>query len=159
MTVKLTPPPDHLTFKAYRKVHTPRTAGMEAETAYTIRYTILKFPRRGDKVGLNLLLTVDFVEAESWVLRSSQNEARLLDHERLHPTQHEAELLVHVAVQRDGRVRLELDHVEHRACPEERASGDAVREHERSYLVESDEYGLHQHDSTPPHGRQIRPAA
>lgn len=84
MTVKLSPLPDHLTFKAYRKVDVARTPGMEAETGYTIRYTILKFPRRGDKVGVNLLLTVEFVEAESWVLRASQNEARLLGHERLH---------------------------------------------------------------------------
>jgi len=82
-----------------------------------------------------------------------------VDHERLHPAQHDAELLVHVAVERHGRAGLELDEIEHRARAEQRASADAVRECERTYLVETDEYGLHRHDSTPPHGRHFRPQA
>ena len=64
-----------------------------------------------------------------------------VDHERLHSAQHQPELLVHVAVERDGRAWLELDHVEHRSLAEQRAAGDAVGELERTYLVEADETG------------------
>ena len=64
------------------------------------------------------------------------------DHERLHALEHDAELLVLVAVQRDGRARLELDHVEHRPLAEERAAGDAGGELERLDVREVDELRL-----------------
>ena len=65
-----------------------------------------------------------------------------VDHERLHALEHDPELLVLVAVQRNGRARLELDHVEHRALAEERPAGDAGGELERLDVREVDELRL-----------------
>ena len=55
------------------------------------------------------------------------------------PRRTRPELLVRVAVERHGRARLELDHVQHRAFAEEGASGDAGCELERPDAVEVDE--------------------
>jgi 2-iminobutanoate/2-iminopropanoate deaminase len=62
---------------------------------------------------------------------------------RLHPPQHDPELLVLVAVQRHRRARLELDQVEHRALAEEGPAGDTFRELERADVVETDELRFH----------------
>ena len=48
-----------------------------------------------------------------------------------------------VAVQRDGRSRLEADEVQHRALAEQRLSGDAGGELERAHGVEVYELRLH----------------
>jgi hypothetical protein len=66
-----------------------------------------------------------------------------VDHERLHALEHDPELFVLVAVQWDGRARLELDHVEHRALTEERAAGNAGGELERLDVREVDELWSH----------------
>ena len=66
-----------------------------------------------------------------------------LDDERLHPLEDDAELLVRMAVQRYGRVRLEADQVQHRALTEERPSAHALGELEGADGVESDELWLH----------------
>ena len=62
-----------------------------------------------------------------------------VDDERLHPPEHDPELLVRVAVERHGRARLEVDQVQHRALAEERPPDDAVREQEATDVVEADE--------------------
>ena len=72
-----------------------------------------------------------------------------VDHERLHPAEHEPELLVRMAVQRDRRPRLELDHVQHRALAEERPSRDTLGQLERTDVVEAHEDGFHAGHSTP----------
>jgi hypothetical protein len=68
------------------------------------------------------------------------------DHEHLHATKDDAELLVVVAVERDDGQRLELDQVEHGAATEERPPGDACSELEGANLAEVDELGLHRPD-------------
>jgi hypothetical protein len=72
-----------------------------------------------------------------------------VDDERLHPAEHEPELLVGMAVQRDRRPRLELDHVQHRALAEQRPSRDALGQLERTDVVEAHEDGFHAGHSTP----------
>jgi hypothetical protein len=84
MTVKLNPPPELLTFQAYPKVDKSPEPPMDARTEHGIGYSILKFIRKGNEVRVSLLVTVAFVKERSWVLRSMQKEARLLQHERLH---------------------------------------------------------------------------
>ena len=53
-----------------------------------------------------------------------------------------------MAVERHDRARLELDQVQHRALPEERAPGDAVGQLERPHVVEAHELRLHGKDFT-----------
>ena len=48
-----------------------------------------------------------------------------LDDERLHPFEHDPELLVRMAVQWHGRAGLEADQVQHRTFAEQRTAGDA----------------------------------
>jgi 2-iminobutanoate/2-iminopropanoate deaminase len=66
-----------------------------------------------------------------------------VDDESLHPAQDDPELLVLVAVQRHGRVRLELDQVQHRALSEQGPAAHARREVERADGGEVDELRLH----------------
>ncbi len=66
-----------------------------------------------------------------------------VDDERLHPAQHQTELLMRVAVQRDGRSRLELDDVQHRSVSEQRPATDPLSELERADVVEADEDRFH----------------
>ncbi len=63
--------------------------------------------------------------------------------ERLHSLEHDAELLVRVAVQRDDGARLEADEVQHRALAEERLPGHSGGQLERADGVETDELRLH----------------
>ncbi len=62
-----------------------------------------------------------------------------VDHERLHSAQHDPQLLVRVAMERNGRARLELDEVDHRAVAEEGSPAHTRRELERANAVEVDE--------------------
>jgi len=66
-----------------------------------------------------------------------------VDDERLHPTQHDPELLVGVAVKRDRRACFELDQVDHGAMTEEGTTLDALGERERLDIVEADELDIH----------------
>jgi 2-iminobutanoate/2-iminopropanoate deaminase len=65
------------------------------------------------------------------------------DHQHLCPAQHDPELFVLMAVERNGRPRLELDQVQHRALAEERPADDADGELELADVVEVDELRFH----------------
>jgi 2-iminobutanoate/2-iminopropanoate deaminase len=80
---------------------------------------------------------------ENVTLERAKLVRNVVDDERLHPAQHDPELLVLVTVQRHGCVGLELDQVEHRSFTEQRAATDARRELERADVVEADELRLH----------------
>ena len=69
-----------------------------------------------------------------------------VDHEGLHPAQHDPELLVRMAVRRDRGAGVELDQVDHRVLAEERAALDALDETERRDVVEADELRPHARD-------------
>jgi succinate-semialdehyde dehydrogenase/glutarate-semialdehyde dehydrogenase len=64
-------------------------------------------------------------------------------HEGLHPFEHDAELLVRVAVQRHGRVRLEPDQVQHRAFAEQRPPDYTLGQLEGADGAQADELRLH----------------
>jgi len=66
-----------------------------------------------------------------------------VDHERLHPAQDDAELLVLVTMQRHRGPRLEFDQVQHRALAEQRAPAHPRRQLEGAHIVEADELRLH----------------
>ena len=78
-----------------------------------------------------------------------------VDHESLHPAQHDPELLVRMAVGRHGRAGGELDHVDHRALAEERPALDTLDEGERCDVVEVDEPRLHRGSIAPVSTRRI----
>ena len=83
-----------------------------------------------------------------------------VDHERLHSLEDEAELLVRMAVEGDGRAGLELDDVQHRSGAEQRPPGNACCELERTDVVEVHEGRFHDVDSTARRrGRSPRTAA
>jgi succinate-semialdehyde dehydrogenase/glutarate-semialdehyde dehydrogenase len=63
--------------------------------------------------------------------------------ERLHPFEHDAELLVRVAVQWHGRVRLEPDQVQHRAFAEQRPPDYTLGQLEGADGAQADELRLH----------------
>jgi 2-iminobutanoate/2-iminopropanoate deaminase len=66
-----------------------------------------------------------------------------LHDERLHPAQHDPELLVRMAVERYLGAWLEVDQVEHRTGAEERPAGYAGRELERLHVFEANELRFH----------------
>ena len=76
-----------------------------------------------------------------------------LDDERLHALEDDPELLVRMAVERDGRAGLEADQVQHRAVSEERPTADPGSELERARGVEPDELRFHVLDYRSPHDR------
>jgi len=76
-------------------------------------------------------------------LHWSQLVRHPVDHECLHPSQDDPELLVLVAVQGHGRAGLELDQVQHRAVAEQGSSADACGQLERPDFVEVHELRLH----------------
>ena len=65
------------------------------------------------------------------------------DDQRLHSLEHDAELLVRVAVQRHRGARLETDQVQHRAVAEERLPGHSGGKLERTHGVEPNELRIH----------------
>ena len=78
----------------------------------------------------------------SWqdiALHRAKRVGDALDDEGLHPTQHDSELLVGVAVRRNRGSGAELDQVHHGILTEERAALDAGDEAERRDVSEPDE--------------------
>jgi succinate-semialdehyde dehydrogenase / glutarate-semialdehyde dehydrogenase len=69
--------------------------------------------------------------------------SRAVDDERLHPLQHQPELLVRVAVERHRRSRLEPDEVQHRALAEKRPPVDARCQLEGADGIQTDELRRH----------------
>jgi 2-iminobutanoate/2-iminopropanoate deaminase len=65
------------------------------------------------------------------------------DHERLHPAEHDSELLVRMTVERYLGSGFEIDQVEHRTRAEERPARHARSELERLHVLEADELRLH----------------
>jgi succinate-semialdehyde dehydrogenase/glutarate-semialdehyde dehydrogenase len=66
-----------------------------------------------------------------------------VDDERLHPLEHDPELLVRMAVQGHGRSRLEANEIEHRTLSEERLPRHSGCELEGADRVQANELGLH----------------
>ena len=98
------------------------------------------------------------------VLHASGKHVRLVgpelvrdavDDERLHALEHDAELLVRMAVKRHLRARLEADQVQHRALAEERPARHAGGELERADGVETDELPCHATDYRCPRERRV----
>src|SRR5262249_26820198 len=76
-------------------------------------------------------------------LHRPQRVLLALDDQDLNSAEHEAELLVLVAVQRNDRSWLELDQVQHRAVPEQGPTRDAGHQLEGPDVVEVDELRFH----------------
>ncbi len=66
-----------------------------------------------------------------------------VDDERLHAFEHDPELLVRMAVEGDGRARLEADEVQHRIGAEQGLAGDTGGELECAHRVETCELWFH----------------
>jgi 2-iminobutanoate/2-iminopropanoate deaminase len=66
-----------------------------------------------------------------------------VDDERLHPAQHDSQLLMRVAVERHLGAGLELDEVQHRPRAEERAAGHTGGQLEGLDVLEADELRVH----------------
>ena len=66
-----------------------------------------------------------------------------VDDQRLHALEHDPELLVRMAVEGDGRARLEADEVQHRISAEQGLARYTGRELERAYRVETYELWFH----------------
>ncbi len=78
-----------------------------------------------------------------------------VDDEGLHALEHDAELLVRMAVERHLGARLEADQVEHGALAEERLPGHAGGELEGANGIESDELSSHATDYRCPRERRV----
>ena len=85
------------------------------------------------------------VTGEDVSLHRPELPGNAVDHQGLHPSQDDAELLVRMAVERDGGAGFELDQVEHDARSEQRSSTHALGEGERRDVVEPDELHCHGH--------------